>query len=600
MNNMTLILNLHQAVCQRLLLPALVLLTLLLFSPLLTQAQTYSGNPILPGYKADPDVLIANGKYYIYPTGKYYQSNPPNGAYDRVRFSAYSSTDLTNWVDEGVIFDLGPESPWANTDGWAPTMVFRNGKYYFYYTAETKIGVAVGNSPTGPFVDKGSPLIGSDPFTNDIIDPDVFVDDDGRAYIYYGGSNHPQMVYRELNPDMVSFKTGPAKITPPNYTEAPLLVKRNGIYYMMYSNDKWFDASYNVRYSTSNSPTGPWTYKGQILLGDAYTGKSNGHQGPGHHGVLKMPGCDEYYIIYHRYNNNDLSTRYTCIDRMYFNSDGSIQPVQMTDRGVLARKLSDACRPEPPVSNLTGTYYLKAKNDGKVLHSSLQTYARDAAGNYAITFPNNNDQVQQWRFESAGDGYYYIINKSDGKALHSAAQPYASNTAGNYTITFPKNGYEGQKWQLVEEKDGYYRIINKLNGHYLHNSFQQYASNELGNYVITFSRKDDWDGQRWQLLSVGNARSGEVVRKSTEEAVVAETINEIKLYPNPASSTLQVVMPNAEAATQLQIQDLQGKTMIRKQLDRSQTLDISGLPAGMYLLRLQQGNEQHTKKLMIE
>ncbi len=96
---------------------------------------------------------------------------------------------------------------------------------------------------------------------------------------------------------MVSFTGGLITATPANYTEAPYLLKRNNIYYMMYSNGGWYNDSYNVRYATSSSPVGPWTYRKQVLS------SAGGWNGPGHHSVLKMPGCDEYYIIYHRRNN---------------------------------------------------------------------------------------------------------------------------------------------------------------------------------------------------------------------------------------------------------------------------------------------------------
>jgi beta-xylosidase len=121
-------------------------------------------------------------------------------------------------------------------NGWAPGVVYRNNKYYFYYTAEVKIGVAVGNTPIGPFTDLGYPLIGSDPYTVDIIDAMVFIDDDAQAYIYYGGSNGSQMGIRKLNPDMISFASGAVNATPPNYTEGPYIIKRKGVYYLMYSN----------------------------------------------------------------------------------------------------------------------------------------------------------------------------------------------------------------------------------------------------------------------------------------------------------------------------------------------------------------------------
>lgn len=191
-----------------------------------------TGNPMLPGDTPDPHIAVLDGKYWLYPTG---------GG----QFRAYSSFDLTNWVDEGVVLDLGPGVSWTDRNGWAPAIVFRNGKYYFYYSAngpapDSKIGVAVGNSPRGPFTDKGVPLVHSTS-TVEAIDPMVFVDDDGQAYLYYGGSAGSNLAIVKLNSDMTSLAGTPVVRTPSYFTEAPFMHKPNGIYYMTYSNGRWYD-----------------------------------------------------------------------------------------------------------------------------------------------------------------------------------------------------------------------------------------------------------------------------------------------------------------------------------------------------------------------
>ena len=286
-----------------------------LFYCLFFAAAQAQQNPVLPFYQADPDINFFAGKYWIYPTGG-------------TRFRAWSSTDLLNWTDEGVIFDLGAQCSWAKVDGWAPDMVYRNGKYYFYYTADAKIGVAVGNTPKGPFTDLGRPLIGSDPFIQDIIDGMVFIDN-GQAYLYYGGSSNSRMIVRKLNNDMISFSGDPQDITPPGYTEGPFIFKRNGTYYCMYSNGRWYDHSYNVRYATGPSPLGPWTYQRTVLTTD------NFHGGPGHHALLDIGCSNSMLIAYHRYHNKAADRR-VCIDRMYFNPDGSIENIKMTNNPVVS------------------------------------------------------------------------------------------------------------------------------------------------------------------------------------------------------------------------------------------------------------------------
>lgn len=275
------------------------------------------GNPVLRGYNADPDIEFFNSRYYLYPTGG-------------VEFKAWSSTDLTNWAKEGVIFDLSTQCSWAKFDGWAPHVVCRNSRYYFYYAAEAKIGVAVGNTPIGPFTDIGHPLIGTDPYIEDIIDPAVFVDADGQAYIYYGGSAQSKMVIRKLATDMVSFIGEPILSTPLHYTEAPHMLKRGDTYYLSYSNGSWTNSTYNIRYVTSKSPVGPWDYKG-IILGSAGQFSGNGHAS-----IIKRPGTnDEYYIAYHRYQNGDYKTRRVAIDKVHF-KEGYIQKIIPTWEGVPA------------------------------------------------------------------------------------------------------------------------------------------------------------------------------------------------------------------------------------------------------------------------
>ena len=576
MNNITLTSKLPRLTCRGLALP--MLLTLLL-SPLLIHAQSYSGNPVLPGYKADPDVLIANSKYYIYPT-----STSGN------EFRVYSSTDLTSWTDEGVIFDLDTDCSWANDRPWAPTVVYRNNQYYFYYSASIKVGVAVSSSPTGPFTDIGQPLIGSDPYTVDIIDPDVFVDDDGKAYIYYGGSNGAKMVYRELNPDMVSFASGPQNITPPNYTEAPMLVKRDGTYYMMYSNGSWFNSSYNVRYSTSSSPTGPWTYRGQVLS------TSGPYEGPGHHGILKMPGCDEYYIIYHRWEgNNGNRQRRTAIDRMYFNSDGNIRRVQMTNQGVLARNLSDACRPSnpsPSTSIISGSIYELEPQcaPGKRLDVAG---ARTANGTNIHLWQQNGNSAQAWKVMDQGNGYYELEPQCAlGKRLDVA---YAASTNGTNVQIHQDLSNSAQRWKIMDQGNGYYELEPQCApGKRLDVAG---ASSSNGTNVHLWQDYSN-SAQRWKfILKSSNART---VSEKTKKLVEEASIEQPQVYPNPAKSQLQIALPHGALPTQLYIHDLLGRLWLEKVLPESQSVDVSRLPVGVYTVRLQQGAQIQTQKLVIE
>jgi hypothetical protein len=434
------------------------------------QAQL-SGNPLFTG--ADPEIHYFNNKYYIYTTAIY-----------GTQFHAYSSNDLTNWVDEGLIFDLYPDSPWSQNNGWAPAVVFRNNKYYFYYTAETKIGVAVGNTPIGPFTDIGVPLIGTDPYTDDIIDANVFVDDDGQAYIYYGGSGKSRMVVRKLNANMISLATGPTDITPQNYTEAPYMVKRKGIYYMTYSNGSWFNDTYNVQYSTSNSPVGPWTYRGSVLSSNEYD------KGPGHHSVIKMGDCDEYYIVYHRYENASSGDRKIAIDHMFFNSNDLIEPVNMTNYGVKPRVPDNTCS-SLPVSPIVsgGVYKLTHKGTNQCLE--VANNSTQPGANVQQNTDSGNDS-QLWVITVESNGLYKLTHKNTNQCLEvdsNSNQPEANIQQGTSADS------DAQYWNFEAMTDGYFKLTHKGTNQCL--DVDQNSSAPLAN--VKQNTDNGSDGQRWKL-----------------------------------------------------------------------------------------------------
>ena len=459
-------------------------LALLLLLSLQAAAQTTSGNPILPGYQADPEMDYLNGKFYIYPTTAAGSSGG--------QFHAFSSTDLTNWTDLGTIFDLGRQTTWATYNGWAPSVVARNGKYYFYYTAHNNatntpsIGVAVGASPTGPFTDKGQPLLTpalSNNITQDVIDPMVFTDDNGQAYIYYGGSNGARLVVRRLNPDMVSLTAdAPQDITPQNFTEGPYLVKRNGLYYMTYSNGSWTNDTYNVQYATSTSPTGPWTYRGSLLSSDAQ------NFGPGHHSITQIPGCDDYYVVYHRYPDRSYSTRKVAIDRLTFNYDGTIQKVNMTNYGVAPRTASGPC-PVSPVFASGATYKLVHKGTNQALDVPGNTASPSQA---LQQYTDNGNDAQRWTITLQADGYYKAIHKGTNQALEVAGN---SATASAVVQQYTDNGSDAQRWRFEDMTGGFYKLTHKNTPMCLDVDNNSAAA---GTAVHQYNDNGN-DAQRWQL-----------------------------------------------------------------------------------------------------
>lgn len=295
-----------------------------------------ANNPVLEGYYADPDILYSEKtkKYYIYPTSDGFTGW--SGYY----FKAFSSDNLKDWKDEGVILDLKKDVSWADRNAWAPCIIEKKVKgkykYYYYFSAAQKIGVAVADYPTGPFVDSGKALIDFKPEgvkDGQQIDPEVFTDPKtGKSYLYWGNG---YMAVAELNEDMVSIKKNTIKVMTPDKTfrEAITVFYRNGIYYFLWSEDDTRSENYRVRYATSTSPTGVLTIPENNLI--LAKDPSKGIYGTGHNSVLQIPGKDEWRIVYHRFsrpngiNMGDAAGyhREVCIDKMEFNSDGSIKSI---------------------------------------------------------------------------------------------------------------------------------------------------------------------------------------------------------------------------------------------------------------------------------
>lgn len=296
-------------------------------------------NPVLDGFYADPDVLYSNKtrKYYIYPTSDGFDGW--GGYY----FKTFSSGDLTNWTDEGIILDLKKDVTWGNRNAWAPAITEKkvkgSYKYYYYFTAAQKIGVAVSDGPAGPFADSGKPLIDFKPEGvkgGQEIDPAVFNDPkSGKSYLYWGNG---YLAVAELNKDMISVKRNTVRVLTPDKTfrEGAYVIYRNGTYYFLWSEDDTRSENYRVRYGTSRSPLGPIEIPENNLI--LQKDPSLGIYGTGHCSVLKIPGKDEWYIVYHRFNYPDGIhlgdaagfNREVCMDRLFFDSKGSILPVVPT------------------------------------------------------------------------------------------------------------------------------------------------------------------------------------------------------------------------------------------------------------------------------
>ncbi|MCC5930271.1 MAG: glycoside hydrolase family 43 protein [Cyclobacteriaceae bacterium] len=325
----------------------------------------YSGNPLFSGWYADPEGIIFDNKYWIYPTysehfGKEELPSPLSDWQQELRkntindgyllqtfFDAFSSEDLVTWERHTRVLDI-KDIEWAAYALWAPSIIRKEEKYYLFFGANDiqndeqpgGIGIAVSDHPAGPFADYlGKPLIDKFYHGAQPIDQFVFQDVDGSYYLIYGGWRNCNI--GRLQDDFkgfIPFEDGSLfkSITPEKYVEGPFMFVRDGKYYFMWSEGGWTGPDYSVAYAIGDSPFGPFERIGKVLEQDPEIAT-----GAGHHSVINIPDTDDWYIIYHRrpLDTDHRNHRHTCIEYMNFDEDGFIKPVQLTHKGVRIRKL---------------------------------------------------------------------------------------------------------------------------------------------------------------------------------------------------------------------------------------------------------------------
>jgi len=288
-------------------------------------------NPIIKDkYTGDPAALVYKDKVYLYAG----HDEAPNdfNFYKMNEWLVYSSSDMVHWQEHPVPLKVS-DFTWAKSDAWAAQVIERNGKFYWYVTVEhgtipgKSIGVAVSDSPTGSFKDAlGKALITNDMTTQtniswDDIDPTVMIDDDGQAYLFWGNT---VCHYAKLKANMTELD-GPIQTIPlPNYTEAPWIHKHNNWYYLSYA----YQFPEKIAYAMSKSINGPWEYKGIL---NELAGNSNTN----HQAIIDFKG--KSYFIYHNGSiqpHGGSFRRSVCVDRLFYNKDGTMKRVIMTTEGI--------------------------------------------------------------------------------------------------------------------------------------------------------------------------------------------------------------------------------------------------------------------------
>jgi len=410
-----------------------VLAFMLLIKPLISGAQ----NPIIQTiYTADPAPMVYHDTVWLY-TG---HDEDSSTWFTMKDWRLFSSTDMVNWTHHGSPLSLKTFS-WATSDAWAAQCIYRNGKFYWYVCAKDKklnrmaIGVAVGDRPTGPFVDPlGKPLAAAN--WGDI-DPTVFTDDDGQAWLYWG---NPDLWYIKLNEDMISYDQNVGVVKVPltkesfgarlknekrltEYEEGPWLFKRKDLYYLLYPAG---GVPEHLAYSTSTSPAGPWVYRDTIMTiikkGGAFTN---------HPGLIDYKGAS--YLFYH---NGALPggggfTRSVCVDQLLFNADGTIPRITPTTSGVR------------PVSSLNP--YSGVEAETIAWEQGIETAWTDGAGVY-VTDIDNGDyiKVRNVDFKKGAKSFEAnVASTSESSAIEIRLDSLTGILLGSCTI---KNTGTLQDW----------------------------------------------------------------------------------------------------------------------------------------------------------
>lgn len=336
-------------------------------------------NPIVQTiYSTDPAPMVYNNRVYVFTV----HDEDGSTTFNMRDWRLFSTIDMANWQDHGVVASLATFS-WANANAWAPQAVARNNKFYLYVpirrsTGSMAIGVAVSNSITGPYTDAlGRPLV-----ENNEIDPTVFIDDNGQAYLYWG---NPKLSYVRLNADMISYngsvvnvelttssfgaRRSGASSRATAYEEAPWLYKRGSLYYLLFAANC---CSEDIRYSTGPSATGPWTYRGLIMA-------TEGSSFTNHPGIIDYKGNS--YFFYH---NGALPGgggygRSVSVERFVYNSDGTIPTIRMSSTGV------------PQVENLNP--YIRQEAETIAWTGGVETETCSEGG-MAVSFIANGDYIK--------------------------------------------------------------------------------------------------------------------------------------------------------------------------------------------------------------
>jgi arabinoxylan arabinofuranohydrolase len=545
----------------------------MLLSCISIMAQT--PNPFVRNiYTADPSTHVwSDGRLYVYPS---HDIDPPQGCDLMDKYHVYSTDDMVHWTDHGEVLGAA-DVPWGRPEGgfmWAPDCAYKNGTYYFYFphpsgsgdqwNSTWKIGVATSTEPAANFVVQGY-IEG----LKSMIDPCVFVDDDGQAYLYYGGGGQCEAGKLKDNMMEVDGAMKPMQGLQ-DFHEGTWVHKYNGMYYLSYA-DNYPSGGNQLRYAVSNNPLGPWTSKGAYI-------KPTGS--PTNHGsIIAYKG--QSYAFYH---NSILSgnpwLRSICVDSLFYNSDGTIQMIKQ--------------------SREHGTPY--AENASSIPGTiEVEDYDRGGQGkSYSDSDTTNN-------------GNAYRVDEGVDVEM---------NSPGNYNIGWT-NGGEWLEYTVNVEED-YVYTIKTVVGSPNSNSSIRYKidGNDVTGSVI-ISNTGGW--QTYKTISTKGIRldAGTHILQLFEEtggfnidkiiiekeAVITSVLpteqpTQHRIYPNPASTEVTIEWSEHDPLIlQSVIFDMRGQvvqTFNNRRDEKKISLDVSRINPGCYILKIYSANAILTRKLVIK
>jgi arabinoxylan arabinofuranohydrolase len=516
-------------------------------------------------YTADPSAHVwPDGRLYVYPS---HDIDPPRGCDLMDKYHVFSTDDMIHWTDHGEILDAA-DVPWGRAEGgfmWAPDCAYKNGTYYFYFPHPTgsgdawnstwKIGVATSSEPAANFKVQGY-VEGLKP----MIDPCVFVDDDGQAYLYYGGGG--QCEAGKLKDNMVEID-GTMKpmqgLT--DFHEGSWVHKYNGKYYLSYADNNGSGGN-QMRYATSDDPLGPWTYMGVYM-------KATGS--PTDHGsIIEYKG--HWYAFYH---NSLLSgnpwLRSICVDSLFYNVDGTIRIIKQ--------------------SREHGTSY---EDNRRSIPGTIQAEDYDRGGQ-GIAYSDS---------ESANNGNAYRVNEGVDVEMNGLGNFNVGWTNGGEWLEYTVNVAEAAQYTIgtvASSPNNNSTIRFKLDGNDITGSVIISNSGGWQNYrtILTKGIKLPAGTHILQLFEETGGFNLDKIIFEKEEAIVTGISGTkpniaFKIYPNPASD--QLIIESSELISQTIIYDLTGKlieTFYHQRNEGRLVLDVSKLNAGIYVLNVYSGSDVH-------